>query len=94
MKKEQSERIHPDIAACYLYVIGKYGYPPAAGDTLAHMEEFSSMGFSSIELEGIREVHLGQIYEIKDQIREKADALNLNIPIFCIVLPGLSSPIP
>ena len=86
--------IHPDIVACYLYVIGKYGYPPAAGDTLAHMEEFSALGFSSIELEGIREEHLGLIYEMRDQIKEKAEVLNLNIPVFCIVLPGLSSPDP
>ena len=90
----QTDRIHPDIVACYLYIIGKYGYPPAAGDTLAHMEEFSALGFSSIELEGIRKDHLGQIFEMREQIREKADALNLNIPVFCIVLPGLSSPNP
>ncbi len=92
MNKMQTDRIHPDIVACYLYIIGKYGYPPAAGDTLTHMEEFSALGFSSIELEGIREDHLGQIFEMREQIREKADALNLNIPVFCIVLPGLSSP--
>jgi sugar phosphate isomerase/epimerase len=91
MKDSQIESIHPNIVACYLYIIGKYGYPPAAGDTLAHMEEFSALGFSSIELEGIRAEHLGQIYEMRELIREKADTLNLNIPVFCIVLPGLSS---
>jgi sugar phosphate isomerase/epimerase len=90
----QTDRIHPDIVACYLYIIGKYGYPPAAGDTLAHLEELSALGFSSIELEGIRKEHLGQIYEMRELIREKADALNLHIPVFCIVLPGLSSPDP
>ena len=51
----QPKKIHHDIVACYLYIISKYGYPPAAGDTLSHLEEFSGMGFSSIELEGIRE---------------------------------------
>ncbi len=86
--------IHPDIVACYLYIIGKYGYPPAAGDTLAHMEEFSALGFNSIELEGIREEHLEQIFGMKEQIKEKAEALNLQVPVFCIVLPGLSSPDP
>ncbi len=82
------------MVACYLYIIGKYGYPPAAGDTLEHLEEYARLGFSSIELEGIREKHLGHIYEIKGLIRDKADALNLQIPIFCIILPGLSSPDP
>jgi sugar phosphate isomerase/epimerase len=90
----QTENIHPDMVACYLYIISKHGYPPAASDTLSHLEEFSALGFSSIELEGIREEHLGQVYEMKEQIREKADALNLNVPVFCIVLPGLSSPDP
>ena len=89
-----NQGIHPDIVACYLYIIGKYGYPPAAVDTLAHMEEFSALGFKSIELEGIREEHLGQVYEMREQIRDKAEALNLKIPVFCIVLPGLSSPDP
>jgi sugar phosphate isomerase/epimerase len=31
---------------------------------------------------------------MKEQIKEKAEALNLNIPVFCIVLPGLSAPDP
>jgi sugar phosphate isomerase/epimerase len=86
--------MHPDIVACYLYIIGKYGYPPAAGDTMAHMEEFSALGFKSIELEGIREEHLGQIYGMREDIREQAASLDLHIPVFCIVLPGLSSPDP
>jgi sugar phosphate isomerase/epimerase len=90
----QSDSIHPDIVACYLYVIGKYGYPPAAGDTPSHMEELAAMGFRSIELEGIREEHLGQVYEMRELIQKKAEELDLTIPVFCIVLPGLSSPDP
>jgi sugar phosphate isomerase/epimerase len=31
---------------------------------------------------------------MKNQIRDRAEALHLNIPVFCIVLPGLSSPDP
>lgn len=90
----QTQKIHPGIVACYLYIISKYGYPPPAGDTLLHLEEFSRMGFSSIELEGIREEHLVQVYEMREQIRDKAKALNLKISVFCIVLPGLGSPDP
>ncbi|MFC2081318.1 sugar phosphate isomerase/epimerase family protein [Bacteroidota bacterium] len=83
---------HPDIVACYLYIIGKYGYPPPAEDSIMHLEEFSSLGFRSIELEGIREEHLLKVYEMRQTIKVKADDLNLKIPVFCIVLPGLSSP--
>ena len=83
---------HPDIIAAYLYIIGKYGYPPSVEKGLEHLEEFASLKFKSIELEGIRENHLNGVYEMRDQLKAKADSLNLDIPVFCIVLPGLSSP--
>jgi sugar phosphate isomerase/epimerase len=50
-----------------------------------------ALGFQSIELEGIRKEHLMLIYEKKEEIKNKIDHLNLNIPFFCVVLPGLSS---
>ncbi len=83
---------HPDIIAAYLYIIGKYGYPPSAENGLEHLEEFAALNFKSIELEGIREKHLNAVFEMRDQLKAKADSLNLEIPVFCIVLPGLSSP--
>ncbi|HEC43654.1 MAG TPA: sugar phosphate isomerase/epimerase [Bacteroides sp.] len=82
---------HPEIVAAYLYIIGKYGYPPPVENGLIHLEELASLGFRSIELEGIREEHLTRVYEMRHQLKEKANILNLKIPVFCIVLPGLSS---
>jgi len=86
------EGIHEDIVACYLYAITKHGYPPVAADALSHLEEFKELGYTSIEMEGIRDVHLEGVYSIRTQIREKADALGIKIPVFCTVLPGLCSP--
>jgi sugar phosphate isomerase/epimerase len=88
------ERFHEDIVACYLYTITKHGYPPVAGDAPQHLEEFSKLGYTSIELEGIREEHLEGIFGQRHAIREKADALGLKVPVFCTVLPGLCSPEP
>ncbi len=51
----------------------------------------SDLGFQSIELEGIREKHLQQVYAIKDMIKGKIDRINLKVPYFCAVLPGLTS---
>ncbi len=80
------------IVCCYLHPITKYGYPPKAENTVNYLEEMHEMGFRSVELEGIREKHLMGVYEDRENILKKIDELNLNIPYFCIVLPGLSSP--
>ena len=81
----------PNITCCYLYPITKYGYPPPAQDTLKHIEEMKNLGFQSIELEGIRETHLLQIYDQRFAIKEKLDRWQLQVPYFCAVLPGLGS---
>jgi sugar phosphate isomerase/epimerase len=83
--------INDKIVCAYLYVITKYGYPPPAKDTIKYLDEMKSLGFSSIELEGIREEHLLEMYEIKDDVKKKLDELNLYVPYFCAVLPGLTS---
>lgn len=79
------------IVCAFLYAITKYGYPPPAADTLAHIDEMAELGFQSIELEGIREEHLMQVFSMKDFIAEKLKKENLKVPYFCGVLPGLSS---
>jgi sugar phosphate isomerase/epimerase len=85
------DAFNQNIIACYLYLIGKYGYPPPVEQGEQHLEEYASLGFRSIELEGIREEHLGSVYAQRHGLKQKADDLNLRIPVFCIVLPGLSS---
>jgi sugar phosphate isomerase/epimerase len=83
--------IDPRITCCYLYTISKYGYPPAAEDTLKYLDEYKSLGFQSVELEGIRKDHLEKVYKIRKQIAVRIKELKLEVPYFCIVLPGLSS---
>ncbi len=80
------------MVACYLYVITKHGYPPNAARSLTHLNELKELGFRSVEFEGIREEHLVDIYTLRHQIRAEADRLGLQIPVFCVVLPGLGSP--
>jgi sugar phosphate isomerase/epimerase len=84
--------LNENIAAGYLYIITRHGYPPDPAGTLSHLDEFSALGFRSVELEGIREGHLEHIHEMREQIRQRADELGLKIPVFCDVLPGLGSP--
>jgi sugar phosphate isomerase/epimerase len=79
------------ITCCYLHPITKYGYPPPAGRTLNYLDEMHSLGFSSVELEGIREAHLLEVFHNRNEIKAKLDELNLELPFYCAVLPGLSS---
>lgn len=83
--------VNDHIVCAYLYSITKYGYPPPASGTLAHIDEMIELGFASIELEGIREDHLMEVFALKDSIAEKLRKENLTVPYFCGVLPGLSS---
>ena len=85
------QKYNSSIACCYLYTISKYGYPPKAENTLQYMQEMSDLGFKTIELEGIREENLMEVYAQRFDIKKKLEELNLNLPYFCVVLPGLGS---
>ncbi len=80
------------IVCTYLYTITKYGYPPPARDTLRYICEMKELGFKSIELEGVREPHLREMYELRHQIQDSLEKLDLRLPFFCAVLPGLTAP--
>lgn len=79
------------IVCCYLYVISKYGYPPAPEKTVQHLQEMKAMGFRTVELEGIRRNHLLKIFELRFEIQNALQGLDLKVPYFCVVLPGLAS---
>jgi sugar phosphate isomerase/epimerase len=87
----QRNPIPENLVCCYLYIITQYGYPPPAQQTKQHLHQMKELGFTSVELEGIREDHLLEIYEQRISIRETIDALELKVPYFCAVLPGLGS---
>lgn len=82
----------PRITCSYLYLITRYGYPPPAEDTVAHLREIHALGFRSVELEGIRRDHLLAMEKQSGAIRDVILELGLSVPVFCVVLPGLSSP--
>lgn len=82
----------PNIVCCYLYPITKYGYPPPASGTLTYIEEMAELGFSSIELEGIRKNHLLEMETMVPEILPALNSNKLKVPYYCAVLPGLSSP--
>lgn len=84
-------KFNNNIVCAYLYAITKHGYPPPVDNYLIQIEEMANLGFQTIELEGIREENLEEVYRIKNDIREKLEALQITVPHFCAVLPGISS---
>ena len=80
------------ITCCYLYPITKYGYPPPAEKTETYLTEMHALGFSSVELEGIHEAHLMEMYDRRFATREMLERLGMEVPYYCVVLPGLASP--
>ncbi len=79
------------IVCSFLYVITKYGYPPPPEKTTKYLAEMKALGFQSVELEGIRRAHLLAVYDRRAEIAARAEQLDLQVPYFCVVLPGLAS---
>lgn len=85
------DKFRTQIVCAYLYPITKYGYPPPAKNTTSYLDEMSSLGFQTVELEGIREEHILSMYDQRELIREKINHLEISVPVYCTVLPHLSS---
>lgn len=83
--------IDESITCCYLYVITKFGYPPPAENTKEYLSQMKALGFCSVELEGIREKHLLDMYAQRHEIKGLLEQWQLKVPYFCAVLPGLGS---
>lgn len=79
------------IVCAYLYPITKYGYPPPPEHSLNYLQEMTDLGFQSVELEGIREEHLVAMYQNRKAIVNKIEELQITVPVYCTVLPHLSS---
>jgi len=83
--------ISKHITCAFLYTITRYGYPPAAGETIRYLREMAGLGFTSVELEGIGGDHLHGMARRRHDIRLALDDLGLALRVFCTVLPRLGS---
>ena len=77
------------ISCCWLYAISKYGYPPTLPDTYRAVEEMAALGFTAIELEGVREDNLRAIHGKRQELKQRCDDLGLRVVSFCPALPEL-----
>jgi sugar phosphate isomerase/epimerase len=79
------------IGICWLYAISKYGYPPSLPDTFKVIREMAGLGFKYIELEGVGEENLREIYENRNDLKKLCDDLGLVVHNFCPILPDIVS---
>ncbi len=79
------------INMCWLYAISKYGYPPSIEDTLKVMDEIADLGFTYMEMEGVREENMKAVWDARKRIKDKAKERGLKLMNFCPILPGLVS---
>jgi len=76
---------------CWLYAISKYGYPPSIEDTFRVIEEAASLGFHYMEMEGVREKNMKEVYQHKKAIKDACESHGIKIMNFCPILPELVS---
>jgi sugar phosphate isomerase/epimerase len=80
------------ISCCWLYAISKYGYPPSLPDTYRAVEEMAALGFTNVELEGVREENLRAVHNERKELKKHCEDLGLRVVNFCPVLPELVHP--
>lgn len=80
------------ISCCWLYAISKYGYPPSLPDTYRALEDMAGLGFTAVELEGVREENLRAVHNERKALKQRCDDLGLRVVNFCPVLPDLVHP--
>ncbi|HCZ07016.1 MAG TPA: hypothetical protein DHV12_07805 [Thermotogae bacterium] len=76
---------------CWLYAISKYGYPPSIEDTFRVIEEAANLGFHYMEMEGVRERNMKEVYQHRKAIKDACESRGVKIMNFCPILPELVS---
>jgi sugar phosphate isomerase/epimerase len=80
------------IAACYLYAIDTYGYPPSIADGLKAIDDLRALGFRHLELEGVGEEHIRAVHRDRQRFKDALDRAGMSCVNFCPVLRPLVSP--
>lgn len=79
------------ISCCWLYAISKYGYPPSIENVFKSLKEMADMGFEYVELEGVREENLKEVYNNREKIKDYCRNLGVKIINFCPIIPDIVS---
>lgn len=79
------------IACCWMFAIGKYGFPPTLKQMLVAIHEMAAMGFEYIELEAVGFDNLAEEVKQVDSLAEACKAEGVAVSDYAVVMPELVS---
>lgn len=79
------------IVCCWMFAIGKYGFPPSLPDMLVAIPEMAALGFDYVELEGVGFENLQAVIDHREQIRDALRGAGVKLSNFAIILPEVVS---
>jgi sugar phosphate isomerase/epimerase len=79
------------IACCWMYAIGKYGFPPTLEQMLTAIREMAAMGFEYIELEAVGSENAAEEARHAERIAAACKDAGVRVSDFAAVLPELVS---
>jgi sugar phosphate isomerase/epimerase len=79
------------IVCCWMFAIGKYGFPPSLPDMLKAIPEMAALGFDYVELEGVGFENLQAVVDHREQFRDALRGAGVKLSNFAIILPEVVS---
>ncbi len=79
------------VTCCWMYAIGKYGFPPSVENMVRAIGEMGGMGFDYIELEGVGFENLQGLIDHREQIKSAIENAAVRLSNFAVILPEILS---
>ena len=79
------------ITCCWMYAIGKYGFPPTLHQTLQAIQDMADMGFEYIELEGLGADNLREVIDNRERLKQACQQAGVRVSDFALLLPEIIS---
>jgi sugar phosphate isomerase/epimerase len=79
------------ISCCWMYAIGKYGFPPRVEQMLQAIQDMADMGFENIELEGVGFENLQAVIDNRERLKEACQRAGVKVVDFAPLLPEVIS---
>jgi sugar phosphate isomerase/epimerase len=79
------------ISCCWMYAIGKYGFPPSLDQMLQAVQDMADLGFEYIELEGVGFENLRAVIDNRERIKQACQRAGVQVVDFAPLLPDIIS---
>jgi len=77
------------IVCCWMYAIGRYGFPPALPDMMQAIRDMAGLGFRYIELEGVGYSNLAQVVACRERLSAVCQEAGVQVANFAPLLPDI-----